>query len=89
MATLPDMVMVWGIPAGIHTALSVGTTQIPARRDRHYALGGIDQLIAIMEMQRDDVPCRVIVRERSDMGSLVAQAVEDSGLSLLRHALSQ
>jgi hypothetical protein len=42
-----------------------------------------------MEMQRDDMPCRVIVRERSDMGALVAQAVEDSGLSLLRHSLSQ
>ncbi len=42
-----------------------------------------------MEMQWDDVPWRVIVRERGDMGSLVAQAVEDGGLSLLRHSLAQ
>jgi hypothetical protein len=42
-----------------------------------------------MEMQWDDVSCRVIVREGSDMGALVGQAVEEHGLSLLRHSLSQ
>ena len=82
------MVTVCGIPAGIHTALSVGTTQKPgAGKNGHYSLGGINQLIAIVEMQWDDVPCGVIVRVRSDMGSLVVQAVEDSGLSLLRHII--
>ncbi len=42
-----------------------------------------------MEVQRDDVSRRVVMRERSDMRTLVAQTVEDYGLSLLRHSLSQ
>jgi hypothetical protein len=42
-----------------------------------------------MEMQWNDVSCGVIVRERSDMGSPVAHTIEDYGLSLLQHSLSQ
>ena len=58
-------------------------------RDSHYTLGGIDELVTIVEMKWDDVPCGVILRERCNIGSLVAQAVEERGLSLLRHSLSQ
>jgi hypothetical protein len=58
-------------------------------KNGHHSLRGINELITIVEMQWDDMPCRVVMRVRSNVGSLVAKAVEDRSLSLLRHNLSQ
>jgi hypothetical protein len=56
---------------------------------RHYSARGVDKLVSIMKMQRDHVPRGVIAGEGGDVGVAVVQTVEDSGLPLLRHLLSQ
>lgn len=55
----------------------------------HDSAGCKDQLIAIMKMQRDHVPCRVVVGQRDDGSAFGWQAIEHGGLSLIQHYLTQ
>ena len=56
---------------------------------RHYSARGVDKLVSIMKMRRDHVPRDVVAGEGGDVGVAVSQAIEDCGLPLLRHLLSQ
>jgi hypothetical protein len=49
----------------------------------------INQLIEIMEVQRDDVARRVVVRKSRNVGLAIPHPIEDRDLPLLRHPLSQ
>lgn len=48
-----------------------------------------NQLIAIVEMTRDHLTRCVIVRQGDDLRAVARQPIEDSGLSLYRHSLTQ
>jgi len=60
-----------------------------ARAHGHHPARGINELIEIVEMQRDYVVCRVVMREGSNLGVTMPQAVENGRLPLLQHLLSQ
>ena len=55
----------------------------------HHSAGSIDNLVAIVKVQRDDVSSRVVVRERGDLGLFLSEAIEKRRLSFLRHLLSE
>jgi SAM-dependent methyltransferase len=55
----------------------------------HHTPGRIDKLISIVKMQRDDVPCGVIVRVCRDLGVAISRRIKHRPLALLRHSLSQ
>jgi hypothetical protein len=56
---------------------------------RHHSARGVDKLVSIMKMRRDHVPRGVVTGKGGDVGVAVSQTVEDRGLPLLRHLLSQ
>jgi hypothetical protein len=56
---------------------------------RHHSARGVDKLVSVMKMQRDHVPRGIVVGESGYVGMILSQAVEDHGLSLLQHLLSQ
>ena len=46
-------------------------------------------MVAIVEMQRDDVPRGIVVRESDYVGAAIRETIENYTLSLYRHSLSQ
>ena len=59
----------------------------------HHPTSGIDELIAIVKVQRDHVSGGVVVREGYDLGAAIPEAIEKRALGrrrlpLLRHILS-
>jgi hypothetical protein len=46
-------------------------------------------LVAIVEMQRDDVPRGIVMRESDYVGAAIRETIENYTLSFFRHSLSQ
>ena len=56
---------------------------------RHYSTGSVDDLVAVVEMQGDDVTGGVVIGESDDRRGAVAGTVKDRALAPLRHLLTQ
>jgi len=59
------------------------------RSYRHDSSRSENQLIAIVEMTRDHSTRCVVVRQGDDLRAIARQPIEDGGLSLYRHSLTQ
>jgi hypothetical protein len=56
-----------------------------ASEHSHDSMGGIDKLVEIMEVPRNDVPGGVISREGRDFEALISRTIENRRVTHLRH----
>src|SRR5579863_2245603 len=73
----PDRAMRWNDPRAI------------VRRDRHHATRCKHELSAVVEMEGNRMTRGVIAGQCDDRRAAARQAIEDCGLSLFRHLLTQ